>query len=77
VLLTGLSSKGLLARLKVNALNGALNMAAVDSEDLLIPASNELYQPLDYVQLLANSSWLTQLYSINGNNTALVNEWSR
>ncbi len=60
----------------MSALNGALNIAAVDSEDLLIPASNELYQPLDYVQLLAGTSWLTELYSVNGNNTALVNGWS-
>jgi hypothetical protein len=75
--LTPSLQKGLLARLKVSALNGALNVAEVGSEDLLIPASNELYQPLDYVQLLANTSWLMQLYSINGNNTALVNGWSR
>jgi hypothetical protein len=69
--------QGMLARLRVSALNSALVAAVVETETLLIPALNELYQPLDYVAAFSNTSWLQELVAINSNNSSAVESWSR
>jgi hypothetical protein len=68
--------QGMMGRVSVSAINGALLETSVQSEKLIIPASNELYQPIDYVKELAGTAWLAQLMALNGNNASLVNKWS-
>jgi hypothetical protein len=68
--------QGFMGRVLLNAVNGALLETSVQTEKLIIPASNELYQPIDYADELNNTAWFAQLKALNGNNNTLISTWS-